>query len=368
MITKKLASNTLRGVARFFPAHGIVPGPFSSAHLRRLLLQLSGPPLPGWSGSGLQGQFAAAPTGIRSGPTMDPSSPGCKWRRSGCSASSQFAFRFPQYLAAHLALAGLCSYLILKGSIVPAVLLPVAWLGDRSLTEVCWGRMEGIALLFLGGGFVSLAELLGRRGGQDRRAGLRLGAACGWCLGMAAGFNPAAVSFGILVFVVLAVIPGACCRWWSLAGLLAGVSVPIGLVYLSWSADFRGAVEQFRWVSRTLVSGYDLVQVHPFARLPVLVVLSVLFPLPVPGHAGPGRLVDPPDEIEDDPGHGCSARRSDLVGGRPLLRRRPLVHPVFDGTTLLSRPFHHLARDWPVGLPRSRGAPVTFRRESAGSC
>ena len=155
----------------------------------------------------------------------------------------QFACRIPQYFSAYLAVLVLSVFLVRRGLWVPGLLLPLAWVGDRSAQEVLYGRMEGLALLFLALGLICLVKAM-------EGAAVRWAIACGILLGTAAGFHPNCVHFGAVAFILLGLWAPAGRRWMVMAGLAAGALIPTLLVAWCWSDDLPGAIEQFRWASR----------------------------------------------------------------------------------------------------------------------
>ena len=156
---------------------------------------------------------------------------------------NQFACRIPQYLSAYLAVLVLSVFLVRRGLWVPGLLLPLAWVGDRCAQEILYGRMEGLALLFLALGLICLVKTM-------EGAAVRWAIACGILVGTAAGFHPNGVYFGAVAFLLLGLWGPAGRRWKVMAGLAAGALIPTLLVAWCWSDDLLGAIEQFRWASR----------------------------------------------------------------------------------------------------------------------
>jgi len=110
--------------------------------------------------------------------------------------------------------------------------------------------MEGIALLCLAAGYVSLVRVI-ERPTRSR------GAACGMSLGVAAGFHPVTVLFGVAAVALLAVCIRGQERLRALTGFAAGGAVPLLLVLWAWSPDLPASLEQFRW-NLGMVSGEPL--------------------------------------------------------------------------------------------------------------
>src|SRR5207302_9452826 len=71
---------------------------------------------------------------------------------------SEFACRLTPYLAGHLAILILCRLLLRLGLFRSAIILVLAWMGDRSHYFLLFGRMEGVCLLCVTAGFVVLLE------------------------------------------------------------------------------------------------------------------------------------------------------------------------------------------------------------------
>ena len=156
---------------------------------------------------------------------------------------SEFACRLPEYLAAHLGLLTLCLFLSGRGLGKSAMVLAVAWVGDRALLEVLTGRMDGIVLFLLALGFVGLVKTL--EGGS-----VRWGMACGLFLGFAAGFHPMAVLFPAVAVGLLGMRLPTDRRAGVVLGFVAAGLIPLALVLWCWSSDLWGALEQFRWAAR----------------------------------------------------------------------------------------------------------------------
>ena len=132
---------------------------------------------------------------------------------------SDFSCRLPEYLSAYLAVGLLCEFLIGRGLALAAIALAIAWVGDRSSLEVLYGRMDGIALLFLAASYVSLVRTLNRPSWSR-------GAMCGLSLGMAAGFHPVTVTFGVAAAALLAACVRGRQRLSVLCGFMAGLRCP----------------------------------------------------------------------------------------------------------------------------------------------
>jgi hypothetical protein len=141
------------------------------------------------------------------------------------------AARAPQFIAAHLAVLLLCGVLLGRGRFWSAVLLAVAWVGDRSQQEILFARMEGICLLCLAIGFWGL--LSNRRGGLFA-AGTALTASC--------GFHP------IALFFPAAGVVWACANGRRAAAEYAlGVCLATAAILLAVGLDPVAAIEQFTW-------------------------------------------------------------------------------------------------------------------------
>ena len=152
---------------------------------------------------------------------------------------STFACRIPQYLAAFLSILLLSGILIRFGCPRSAMLAAGFWLGDRSLVEVLYGRMDGIALLFLAGALGTFAKWLSTGNG--------------WALfwsglltGTAVGFHPVAIVFVAGIGTAALVLsPGGVLR--SLAGYVAGLAIPAAASLAFVAPHFGEALQQFRW-------------------------------------------------------------------------------------------------------------------------
>ena len=146
---------------------------------------------------------------------------------------SQWSCRISEFFAANLAILILCRTLLSHGLPRSAVLLAIAWFGDRSLRGVLNGRMEGLYLLCLACGFWALC----------RRSTPVRDVFAGGSLAAAFGFHPVTVFFPIASGLWVLFREGRA----SLLRYLAGATVP-ALVFLGfWLPDLRGSVEQFIW-------------------------------------------------------------------------------------------------------------------------
>ncbi|MBX6312045.1 MAG: hypothetical protein IRY99_03865 [Isosphaeraceae bacterium] len=198
---------------------------------------------------------------------------------------SEFACRIPQYLAAHLAIAVLGVVLLNRGYTWSAILLAIAWIGDRSLLEVLYGRMEGICLFLNACAFGALLKAV-----EGRSWAWACLSSC--CLGLAAGFNPVTLSFGLvsLPILVLALPPESRLR--VSGGGIAGAAIPAALLVLCWYPHLDWAIEQFTWHARlvkmrntTPEKIADLIRYLRWAKwwffAEVLVVVVLMIPLSV---------------------------------------------------------------------------------------
>jgi hypothetical protein len=194
---------------------------------------------------------------------------------------STFASRIPQWLAASLAIFLLAGTLIRAGRPWSAVLLAGFWLGDRSLVESLYGRMDAIALLFLAGAFASFTQWLST--GSGRAAFL-----AGLLSGTAVGFHPVTMAFvaGIGVTGALFVPAG---KRRSLFHYAIGFLLPMAAILAFVAPHFGEALEQFRWSARLaqhagpLRMARNLISVLRWSRYwpMALVAVTVLLLLPV---------------------------------------------------------------------------------------
>jgi hypothetical protein len=160
------------------------------------------------------------------------------------------AARLPQYLAAHLAVLLLCGLLLRLRLRLSAFIVALAWVGDRSVQEILYGRMEGLVLACVALAFVGLLYAV-------RTSVPRWSAVCGLGLGMAAGFHPISLVFLLPTAASLWFVP-AKDRLRVVAGFLAGGLIPAFLVLLCWLPDVSASVQQFLWHSRK-ATGYGSV-------------------------------------------------------------------------------------------------------------
>jgi hypothetical protein len=153
---------------------------------------------------------------------------------------SHFACRIPSYAGANLAVLLLCFLLLRKGMYKTAIVLSVVWIGDRSLLQTTLGRPEGVSLLLVVLGYGCLINALGE-GKMSWLCGMS------FCIGMAAGFNPAAAFMGLAACTaVLVFVPMA--NWMkSFAFMFMGTLIPVGLVLICWAPHLAWSLEQFLW-------------------------------------------------------------------------------------------------------------------------
>ncbi len=139
--------------------------------------------------------------------------------------------RLPQFVAAHAAVLLLCGVLLARRRTWSAVVLALAWVGDRTQQEVLYARMEGLCLLCLAVGFWGLLT--------DRRAGR---AVAGAALTAGCGFHPIA-----LFFPVGGMLWCAGRGWRAAAAYAAGGGLALAALVLALLPDPVAAVVQFRW-------------------------------------------------------------------------------------------------------------------------
>ncbi len=145
----------------------------------------------------------------------------------------QWSCRITEFLAANIAILVICRTLLGHGFHWSAVAVAATWFGDRSLQEVLNGRMEGLELLCLAGGFWALLQ-------PPTRWRTVL---AGWCLASAFGFHPVAFFFPVVGGLWLLCREGrASVLWYFLGSALAA-----GAFLSFWLPDLRGCVEQFLW-------------------------------------------------------------------------------------------------------------------------
>jgi len=153
---------------------------------------------------------------------------------------SQFACRVLPFIAGYLGLAVLCLFLIHIGYWKTAVILPILWMGDRSLQELLAGRPDGLAILFLILSQISLFKLL-----QD--PSFKWASLLAVCLGTAAGFHLVAFYFGCFsLLVIVLIVPRNIWRRIGI-GLVCGGLLPLGLWLSCWWPHFAASWEQFCW-------------------------------------------------------------------------------------------------------------------------
>ena len=194
---------------------------------------------------------------------------------------SAFASRIPQFVAAFLGILLLGGTLIRFGCPWSAILIAVFWLGDRSLVEDLYGRMDGIALLFVVCALGTFTKWLstGR------------GVALFWTgvfAGTAMGFHPVTWTFmaGIGAAALL-LAPAGARRSVVYYGM--GLALP-AVAWLAFLAPyFAESLQQFRWYLHNakhmglLGRAWNMIVVLRWSRYwaIALVAVTVLFLLPV---------------------------------------------------------------------------------------
>ncbi|HUB81504.1 MAG TPA: hypothetical protein VMB03_22045 [Bryobacteraceae bacterium] len=152
---------------------------------------------------------------------------------------SGFAARIPNLAAACLGILLLCGILIRAGYRWSAVLVAIAWLGDRSLVEALYGRMDGLTLLFL---VCTLAAFTGWLASRGNGALFWTGLFAGTAL----GFHPSTLTTVIGIGAVVLFLARVGKRR-QILYFAAGLAIP-GAVWLAFLAPyFRESLVQFRW-------------------------------------------------------------------------------------------------------------------------
>lgn len=160
---------------------------------------------------------------------------------------NHLAYRLPSYLAAHLAVLSLTTFLLRRSFWPVALAICLLWFGCRSWFEVTLGRMDGLALL---GQALGLIAVIRAAKTQTR---LWAGAA-GCALGFAVGFHP---------FTLPAFAAGAALVWWltdpakrtTQIGMFAlGALLPVMLMASFYLPRPWEAWEQFRFMSDAQLS------------------------------------------------------------------------------------------------------------------
>lgn len=186
---------------------------------------------------------------------------------------STFACRIPQYVAAFLSILLLSGILIRFGCLWSAMLAAVFWLGDRSLVEVLYGRMDGIALLFLVGALGTFTKWLSTGSGPALFW-------TGLLTGTAVGFHPVVVMFvaGIGA-AVLVLAPGGALR--SLVSYVTGLAIPAAASLAFVAPHFREALQQFLWHGHLakradwVTNAWNLIVVLRWSRYWALALMAV---------------------------------------------------------------------------------------------
>jgi hypothetical protein len=191
-----------------------------------------------------------------------------------------FATRIPQYLAGFLAVLLLSIILIRFQCFWCAILVPLVWLGDRSLMESLYGRMDGLALLCLVAALGAFAEWLST---WDAWALFFTGAFAG----MAVGFHPVTVVFALGIGITsLLLCPSRSRR--SLLLYHLGLALPAAVILSFVAPEFRHAAQQFLWaagLARRVNSSshlWTMITVLRWSRYWVLALLTITVSLLLP--------------------------------------------------------------------------------------
>jgi hypothetical protein len=155
---------------------------------------------------------------------------------------SQFACRFTPYLAAHLAILLLCQFLLRVGLFRSAVVVAVAWLGDRSNWHILYGRPEGVCMFFEVAGFVALVRAI-------TKPSLWAAFLTGLLLGIGVGFHPVTAPLPLCACILLPLLVRQH-KLKALLSLAAGGLASICLIFLSLSPYPVESVQQFLWGQR----------------------------------------------------------------------------------------------------------------------
>jgi len=150
------------------------------------------------------------------------------------------AARLPSLIAFRLALIGLAIFLIGRGLPLSALLICMFLVGDSVELAMLFGRMEGIALLTLVGGFVTWVRFV-------ESPGWLRGATLGTVFGIAGAVHPTIYLFAMIVGVAaLVCIPMK--RWSSMVGVIGCGALVTSLIWLLfWWPRWGDSLEQFRW-------------------------------------------------------------------------------------------------------------------------
>ena len=193
---------------------------------------------------------------------------------------STFACRIPQWVAVFAAVFLLSAILIRFQCFWCAILVPLFWLGDRSLVESLYGRMDGLALLFLVASF----------GWFTRWLTTWNALALFWTglfVGIAIGFHPVALVFLIgLGTASLFLCPSGSHR--AIAYFGVGATIPAGVIATFVAPHFREAIQQFVWHahlakrSNWLANFWNLIVILRWSRYwaIALIAVTLLFLLP----------------------------------------------------------------------------------------
>lgn len=160
----------------------------------------------------------------------------------------------PQYLASSLAILLLSLVLIRSNLPIAGIVLPIAWLGDRSSIEVVLSRPEGVALLALAAAFVAVAR-------RDRWGLSLAAAASGFFTLLASGLHPTNCVFAAGAFLILATDAGLSHLPRLVLFFALGAALPIACILWCAAPDFQASLAQLSWHAHLTH------QKHGFGRL-----------------------------------------------------------------------------------------------------
>ena len=167
--------------------------------------------------------------------------------------------RLPNFLGGWLAAGLMVFWLFRRGYALGGCLLAILWCGCRATLEMLYGRMDGLALLFMALTFLTVEQTL-RKPSSNFSAYAFL---AGIFSGLALLTNPTCVfAVGGILLLTLYLR-----RFKASAAIVIGILVTLPLLYVWLDGHLREAYIQFQW-SRTYLKG------TPFSSL--LQVISIL--------------------------------------------------------------------------------------------
>lgn len=155
--------------------------------------------------------------------------------------TNQAISRLPEFIAGWSAALLVILLLIRRRYTYAPLIVSILWIGDRSTQELMFGRMDGLALLFLVGGFLFTEKCWSS-------LNLRYALAAGVCCGIACGFHPLTATLAASSLAIITLRRGL----HGAVAFLAGTLAVFPLLLACWHFQVAHAVAQFSWHAKHL--------------------------------------------------------------------------------------------------------------------